>query len=96
MKVWITKYALTTGIFETEVRDEGNGMVSQKNPNCYNTHYHGQEWHLTSLSAIAKAEDMRKKKIAALEKQIVRLGKMDFHKITQAQEGQGLLIGSEP
>jgi hypothetical protein len=80
MKVWITKYALTTGIFEVEVRDVENGMVAHKQQGCYDIYYHGQgnEWHLNVESAIAKAEDMRKKKIAALKKQIAKLEKADF------------------
>lgn len=32
MKVWITKYALTKGIFEKEVEDCGDGMV--KDSSC--------------------------------------------------------------
>lgn len=43
-------------------------------------YYHGEgnDWHRTKESAIAKAEEMRKKKIASLKKQIEKLEKMEF------------------
>lgn len=50
------------------------------------TYYHeeGKEWHRTKESAIAKAEEMRKKKIASLQKQIKKLENINFE--------QGILI----
>lgn len=43
-------------------------------------YYHGKgdEWHETKESAIAKAEEIRKKKINSLKKQIEKLEKMKF------------------
>ena len=66
MKVWITKYALTRGIIETENLN-----------NCYS----GKEYswiHYDKNSAIQKAEEMRQKKIASLKKQIEKLERMRF------------------
>ena len=79
MKVWITKYALTSGILEKEVKDFGDGSVREIE-NSFPIYYHGEgkEWHRTKESAIAKAEEMRKKKIASLKKQIEKLEKMEF------------------
>lgn len=77
MKVWITKYALTRGILEKEVEDCGDGMVREKE-SFFPAYYHGTDWHTDKQSAVAKAEEMRKKKIASLKKQIDKLEKMKF------------------
>ena len=77
MKVWITKYALTKGILEKEVEDCGDGMVKESDNN-FPTYYHGTDWHTEKKSAIAKAEEMRKKKIASLKKKIEKLERMEF------------------
>ena len=59
MNVWITKYALTKGIFEMDVESQSEGCK-------------------TKAAAIAKAEKMRRKKIASLKKQIEKLESMKF------------------
>ncbi len=79
MQVWITKYALSQGIFKSDVEDEGKGTV--KEVACpFSLYYHGEgkEWHRTKESAIAKAEEMRREKIADLKKQIEKLEGMEF------------------
>ena len=80
MKVWITKYALTSGIIETEAEECGDDMVRVHNSTFCDSYYHkeGREWHRTKESAIAKAEEMRKKKIDSLQKQIKKLENMKF------------------
>lgn len=79
MKVWITKYALTQGIFEAEaeVIEDGTVRVRQEFIVSY-YHKEGRDWHKTKESAVAKAEEMRKKKIASLKKQIEKLEKKKF------------------
>lgn len=77
MKAWITKYALTKGILEKEVEDCGDGMVSERG-RYFLACYRGTDWHTDKKSAIAKAEEMRKKKIASLKKQIENLERMKF------------------
>lgn len=79
MKVWITKYALSKGIKEKEVEqsDEFPEIVCGKD--LYDSyHGEGKEWHRTKESALAKAEEMRKKRIASLRKQIEKLEKLRF------------------
>lgn len=85
MKVWITKYALTRGIIETEaykkclITDPSGDMISIREKgyvSCF--HGNGNEWHTTKESAINKAEEMRKKKIVSLKNQIEKLEKMKF------------------
>lgn len=85
MKVWITKYALTKGILEKECHDfcldtDSTGNMICINENGYRQYYHGkgQEWHDCKESAIAKAEEVREKKIVSLKKQIKKLEDMKF------------------
>lgn len=77
MKVWITKYALTKGIIEKEVRDCGDGMVEDKSTH-FPTYYHNGEWYSDKNYAIFRAQEMRKKKISSLKKQIDKLEDMKF------------------
>lgn len=79
MKVWITKYALTKGVTEKNVDICGDGMVNESD-NRSPVYYHGEgkDWHRTKESALAKAEEMRKKRIASLRKQIEKLEKLRF------------------
>lgn len=79
MKVWITRYALTTGITEVEAEDCGDDMIRVREGSGF-LFYHkeGRDWHRTKESAVAKAEEMRQKKITSLKKQIDKLEKMRF------------------
>lgn len=81
MRAWITKYALTQGIFTVEAEDNIREEILVVRhlgyiPDCY--HGEGREWHRTPESAMARAEQMRKAKIASLEKQIKNLQAMKF------------------
>lgn len=78
MEVWITKYALTQGIFKLHVIDAGNDVVRSADNALEIFHKEGRDWHITKESAIARAEEMRQKKIASLARQITKLEKMDF------------------
>ena len=80
MKFYITKHALTEGIFEVdgEIGEVCPTCISVKRKNhnlTYTSFYHveGKEWHKTLKQAKERAEFMRLKKIASLEKQIKRL-----------------------
>lgn len=79
MKVWITKYALTEGIRELDVVEDGNGMVHAGiNPPFY---FHEGDFYPTKDEAIAAANIMREKKIANLLKQIEKLKQKTFYVI---------------
>lgn len=80
MKVWITKYALTQGIIEKEAElcESYDGMIRVSGKFSYYLHGEGKEWHRTKESAIARAEEMRQKKIESLKKQIQKLEEMHF------------------
>jgi len=82
MKVWITKYALTKGIFEIEA--EVCEFISPdmiKEVGCeYPTYYHGKgkDWHKTREDAVKRADEIRKKKVVSLRKKIEKLESMIF------------------
>ncbi len=81
MKTFITKYALTQGIFEIDAEichSINHDMI--KNINKQNDCYHGEgkNWHRTKESAIIRANEMRTAKIKTLQKQIIKLDKLTF------------------
>jgi len=80
-KVYVTKYALTQGIFEGEAEichGVSEGMIELlENKNFY-FHGEGREWHRTKESAIKRAEEMRNRGIIKLEKKIQKLKEMKF------------------
>lgn len=81
MKVYVTRYALTKGIYQVEAKLVREGMVEVKSVSGTMTYYlHGKDWHETKESAIARAEEMRKTKIGSLKKQVARFEKMDFER----------------
>lgn len=78
--LWITKYALTSGIYEREQIEIDGDMAIVLEPKSIGgkNYYHGKDWHVTRDAALARAEDMRLAKIASLEKQLVKLEKLNF------------------
>jgi hypothetical protein len=82
MKVWISKYALTQGIYERDVEQskETPTMVTCQGKSFFTEYYHGEgkDWHLTRAGAVKKANEMREKAIASAEKKIAKLKKMVF------------------
>jgi hypothetical protein len=82
MKVWITKYALTKGIYEVEVEGSSStpSMVVSRQEGTYPMFYHGEgtEWHQTEESARNKANQMVASELISLEKQIQKLRKAKF------------------
>lgn len=83
MKVYVTKYALTQGIFtlegmvNTEVRPDGTMFCPDKSEG-YQMSMFKPDWHETWEEALAHAEKMREKKIASLRKQMAKLEGMTF------------------
>ena len=82
MKVWITKYALTQGVYEAEVEQSAcaPSMVSQKQVNTYALTYHGEnkEWHRTEAGARQRANEMVQTKIKSLKKSLAKFEKLVF------------------
>lgn len=85
-RAFITKYALTNGIYEVEVEQcldtQPNGSFVKETDNTkYTSCYHGEgkEWHRTKLDAVNRANDMRIKKIRSHQTAISKLQKMTFN-----------------
>lgn len=79
MKFFITKWALSDGIREREGEPNEDGWVYVKR-NVWQSQYErlGTHAHKTREEAEAKAEKMRRAKIASLQKQIAKLNAMSF------------------
>lgn len=74
MKVWITKYALTCGIFEADVEPYGNNISYVHWDNGIRcTNLYCDEFYLSKKIAIKKAKQMCRKEIKSLEKMIKKL-----------------------
>ena len=79
LKVWISRYALSEGVFELCAETTSiDGMISDPTNRCRMFHNEGNEWHRTRAGAVAKADGMRLAKIASLKKQIAKLEKLKF------------------
>lgn len=91
MKVWITKYALTAGVFGTEAVQPVSGrmVVVKARPGCGSNgveYFHGRDWHTSHSDAIDQAEDMRDAKIKSLRKQIAKLEALEFRAEERASQ----------
>ncbi len=79
MTVYITKYALTKGIIESEGEIVGSdSKMLITTINSYRAYFHKPDWHQNKNEAIYKAEEMRKKKLVSLEGQIEKLKNLKF------------------
>lgn len=79
-KVFITKYALTKGIIEAknvEITDAYPDVI-RDTTSGFTVYYHKGEWYPDMIQARFKADQMRKKKIENLRKQIKKLDEMLF------------------
>lgn len=78
MRVYITKYALTQGIFEVEVDacDGNPGLVADRAR--FVSHYRKPDWHLTREEAVSRARVMQASKLGALRRQIRHIEALTF------------------
>ncbi len=81
--VWITKYALTTGVYRTEGKTSSvsEDMICTKvhdNDVHYKLIFHGNEWQKSESDAKKRGEEMRIKKIKSFEKQLAKYKAMSF------------------
>ena len=78
-KVWITKYALTKGLYEMEVvktSEDGDSVYGKAWYDAF--HGEGKDWCRTREEAVQLAEEMRSRKINNLKKKISELEKKIF------------------
>ena len=83
MKVFVTKYALTTGIFQSqEGKQVGYKYFSEYTPQsggACRLFLGEQHYCLTMAGALVAADLMRTKKIESLKKQIAKLGTLPHY-----------------
>jgi len=79
MKVFITKYALTKGVFEREIDDNRstNTVVHGVGEYRYEV-YFKPHWHVRKEDALDQCEIMRKKAIITCKKKLDKLEAMKF------------------
>ncbi len=77
-KVWSSKYALTAGITEHQAEIKGDSAYPGAPFASFVGFVMGEDAHESREAAAAAADVARKKKIAALEKQIGKLKAMKF------------------
>ena len=75
-KVWLVKYALTSGITEEVVRSTNGDRVYAENSWC--SYKIGRDVFADHGDAVKAAEALRQKKLGGLRKQIAKLEKLKF------------------
>ncbi len=93
IKIWVTKYALTSGIFEAMAEVEKNLKGLARIPKNYKTSESAQyfdvnDWHLSEKEAFKRAEEMKVKKIVSLEKQVKKIKSLNFIKEIKCQKNK--------
>lgn len=78
MKMYVSKYALSSGIQEVEGSAHYNDSNYFVTPNGFNAYRIGTDAFLTLPEAQEAAEKARVRKIKALENQIAKLQKLSF------------------
>lgn len=79
--VYITKYAITTGVYSAEADVKGDmavQRVQRAKGSGYAQYFHGKDWHLTEDEALDRAEEMRIAKLKSLDKQMKKISALKF------------------
>ena len=80
IKAWITRYALTNGIKVVDAEVCENEQMISYGKSKYGLEFaSGNDWHRTPAAALARAEEMRKTKIASMRKRIAEIEAMTFN-----------------
>jgi hypothetical protein len=79
-KVFITKYALSSGIMECEmdVKEDEKSCYGKPEGFAFRTGFYNNDFHLTKEEAVKDCEQRKIKRINSLEKQIIKLNKLSF------------------
>jgi hypothetical protein len=77
---WVSKYALSAGLQKKELKETvDNGYTYEPPHSIFGFRGRlGRDCHRTKEEAVARAEKMRKDKIASLKKQITKLEQLKF------------------
>lgn len=76
MKIFVTRYWATAGIMEFDADVDGLHAVCGKG--IARRSFYGSEWHPTRGAAIAHAEELKIRKLKALDRQIKKISAMEF------------------
>lgn len=82
--VFVTKYALTTGVRRASVAEASSSDVVREVNSRVPTYFHKGEWFKTAEEARADVEKRRSVALAALARKRERLEAMDFDAIFKA------------
>ena len=80
-QAWVTRYALTEGIWQGEAvvsENEVKTIIFYRADGTGQLYIHGADWHRTEEAATKRAEEMRTRKIGSLRKQIAKLEALTF------------------
>jgi hypothetical protein len=81
-KVFVTKYALSTGVFSAEAECKcGSDMAvipGDRAKGYFDQYLHKGDFHFDVESALQKAEEMRIKKLKSLDKQMKKVSAIKF------------------
>jgi len=79
MKMWLTKYALTSGIKEVDTED---ALLDDPELVCavdgYTVYTVGKDMFKTKAKALVRAEGMRIRKISSLHRQLAKMEDLTF------------------
>jgi hypothetical protein len=93
MKVIVTKYALTTGLYES-----GEGKMTLldyfREDGDWANGYHNVDFSLNWEDAIVRAEELRIRKLQSLEKQIKKLSALKFEEPKNESPSNSININS--
>lgn len=78
MKMWIAKYALSKGIFETEVEARNRGSDYVYPLGSWNGLKVGRDAFAEKEKAVERAEELREKKVKSLNKQVKTILALNF------------------
>jgi len=80
MKVWVTKYALTQGLFEmnAEIVNRGELHIYAKGKTPMGRNLFTREWTKTREEAVTKAEAMRTARLKQLKAAIKKMQDKTF------------------
>ena len=81
-RIFITKYALTQGIYAKTCEIVDDTMV-KVSTNAWNEYYHKPDWHFNKAEAIRQALEMKRKKIVSLQKSLKKFDKLTFDEVKE-------------
>ena len=77
VRVYVSKYALTKGIFVVSGKISQNGVLTVQESGHMPTYFCEGEYHLTKEGAVTKARKMIAAKRKAIDKQLVKLDMLE-------------------